>query len=179
MSRSRAGGHETESAKKSMPANQIRISIDSQLKHAALVGLVTRSACGYLGLSATESYEIELCVVETVNNAVEHAYGNEPGHRVEVSLTLETGRMVLEIRDWGQSLDADEDLTDQPRLQALNSDPMEALERGMGLAIIHQVMDQVRYHASGSGNCLRLTKSLNQPDEDQARLTEGLDPMNA
>ena len=157
-----------------MSENQIRISIDSQLKHSALAGLVARSTCSYLGLSETESYEIELCVVEAVNNAVEHAYGNKPGHQVDVSITLKTESMILEIHDSGQSLDIDSELADRGRRQELEHSN-EASERGMGLAIIHQVMDQVEYHASGSRNCLRLTKSLNQPDPAHARLIEGLD----
>ncbi len=159
-----------------MTDNQIRISIDSQLKHAAFVGLVTRSTCGYLGLSETESYEIELCVVEAVNNAVEHAYGNKPGHQVDISITLKTGSMIFEIKDWGQSLEVDVDLADRRRRQGLGRS-VEVSERGMGLAIIDQVMDQVEYHAPDGANCLRLTKSLNQPDEAHARLIDGLDPM--
>ncbi len=67
------------------PPGAVRLIIDSRLESVAAVGLCVRALASTV-LPAARAAEAELCVVEAVNNAIEHAYANQPGHQVGITL---------------------------------------------------------------------------------------------
>lgn len=139
----------------------IKFAIDSRLEHVSLLGLAVRSICSQLTLSPTEIYQIELSVVEAVNNTIKHAYHSQPGHAVEVIATVETDRLIIEVCDTGLPIP-------EERRSAADFDPDDVLnlpESGMGLHIIHTVMDKVEYDRHGYKNVLRMIKLFERQEE--------------
>lgn len=136
----------------------IRLTIDSRLDDTALAGLAVRGIAQGFGLDETEAYLLELAVVEAVSNVIRHAYGNRPGHPVDITVTVARQEMAMEIRDRGVALDPDV-LTraGEPAEPAGISDLPEG---GLGLSIIKQVMDKVSYASRDGINVLRMSKSL-------------------
>ena len=129
--------------------------ITSELANVRLVGTSVRTLCGELGIGATEAVEIELAVVEAVNNAIQHAYSMCAGHEVAFSIEVGDGCVVARVRDSGRPmppglLDA---VPDEPSL-----DP-EATG-GLGLVIMKQTMDSVRYESAGGQNVLTMLRFL-------------------
>jgi len=139
----------------------IKFAIDSRLENVSLLGLAVRSICSSLPLSPTEIYQIELSLAEAVNNTIKHAYHGQSGHEVEVIATVETDRLVIEIRDTGIPLP-------EQRRSAAVFDPDDVLslpESGMGLHIIHTAMDKIEHDRHGHKNILRMIKIFERQEE--------------
>lgn len=132
----------------------IRLILDSNLADVFLVGLAIRGICSYVPLGDVMAYQAELCIVEAVNNAIRHAYGNEAGHDVEIDVAIHLDRIAFEVCDTGPGMGP----------QASKSEPFDPgdleniPEGGMGLAIIHSAMDEVAYVRTGRKNTLRMCK---------------------
>lgn len=135
----------------------VRLILDSNLEDVFLVGLAIRGICSYVPLGEVAAYQVEVCVVEAVNNAIKHAYGNEAGHRVEICVEVRLDRIVFEVCDDGA------ELGNFPKMSGRKDFDPEDLENipegGMGLQIIYSVMDEVTYARTDRGNVLRMSKS--------------------
>ena len=141
--------HEGRSAK-------IRLLMESRLDQVFLAGLAVRGICSYAHLTEIEGYQIEVAVVEAVNNAIKHAYRQQPGHEVEVAITLTPDRITFQVCDQGEPMNS-------PISSGLDFDPRDIQnlpEKGMGLQIMTSVMDEVRYDTVGGRNVLTLSRSL-------------------
>ena len=109
-----------------------------------------------LGFDDRALYEIQLAVDEACANVVHHAYRDMAPGDMEVSCDLEDQVLRIRVRDWGRGFDPDE--VPMPNLDA----PLE--ERGvggLGLFILKQVMDRVRFTCDPDrGNELEMDKRL-------------------
>jgi serine/threonine-protein kinase RsbW len=134
--------------------------IGSELANVPIVGSSVRTLCEELGVGSTEAAEIELAVVEAVNNAIQHAYAMHSGHEVAFSIEFDDGCVVARIRDSGRAMPPGtlEAVPDEPDFdpEVLTSVPTG----GMGLVIMKQTMDAVRYESAGGENCLTLLRFL-------------------
>ncbi|OIP88862.1 MAG: hypothetical protein AUK55_15475 [Syntrophobacteraceae bacterium CG2_30_61_12] len=142
-------------------AKSIKLVIDSNLEMVFLVGLAVKALCSHAPLSEVAVYQVELSVIEAVNNAIKHAYGNEKGHEVEIWVSLHVDRLTFQIGDSGRSMN-------EIHAPAMDYDPgdLEALpESGMGLYIMQSVMDRVEYHRRGERNVLTLSKFFEKNSE--------------
>jgi len=139
-----------------MIAGKIKLIIDSDLSHVFLVGFSVNRICLEIPLSEVEAYQVEVCVVEAVNNTIKHAYGNEKGHEVEVLIDLDSERITFQICDTGVAMKAGK----KPSLEFDPDDRENFPEGGMGLFIMHEVMDEVSYSSSRGRNVLALTRHL-------------------
>lgn len=132
--------------------------IESRLENVSLLGLSVQAFCRSIPLDDVAVYQIELCVVEAVNNAIRHAYGSEAGHEVELIVTLYPQRITFRVCDDGRPLEdlhrAAPDFDDRD----LGSLP----EGGMGLFLIQSVMDEVSYETLDGRNILTMSKSFNR-----------------
>ncbi len=139
-----------------MRTGAITLSIDSKLDDVFLVGMVVSTLCADVPLSEELAYQTELAVVEAVNNAIEHGYGGEAGHRVDVQVTVEAHRLTFKVCDRGAPLDWEASRTDAEHAPLLD----DLAEGGRGLFIIQAVMDEVRYERIGETNVLTLVRAL-------------------
>jgi serine/threonine-protein kinase RsbW len=111
---------------------------------------LSQSAIGRADLEAADRFTHELvsAVGETFNNVVLHAYAKTPPGMVELECHWDPERVVVQVRDMGQSFD-------------FNAVPLPDLEvpheKGMGVFIIRSFVDEVEYRA-GPPNVLVLTK---------------------
>ncbi|MGI9274389.1 MAG: ATP-binding protein [Endozoicomonas sp.] len=140
-------------------AQEIKLEIDSQLPHTAMVAMAVRGLCAMTTLSPVEINRLELCLVEIVNNAIEHAYGNESGHSVEVSVGLSKKEVVITVSDQGQRMPEDI-LSDREEPEMDPDHPETWLCSGRGLHIVNKLMDEVRYKSADGKNSLFMTKKL-------------------
>jgi serine/threonine-protein kinase RsbW len=93
-------------------------------------------------------------VVEAVNNAIEHAYGNERGHAVKVMVTLLVDRIMFQVCDTGRAMNH------APAGLAAAGDrgSDDLMEGGRGFLIMRSLMDQVSYAQVRGQNVLTLVK---------------------
>lgn len=135
---------------------QVRLLADSRLDCTELLTRAVRGMVAAAGLPQRDCAHVELAVAEAVNNVVRHAYHGEPGHPVELLFTLEAGHFTIEVTDEG---------TPMPERPApvFDFDPKDIQhlpEGGMGLFLIHSVMDEVEYRRHGARNCLSMRRRL-------------------
>ena len=77
---------------------RVRLTINSALEDVVFVGLMVNKICDHLQMDPVEAYQIELCAVEAVTNAIKHAYQNESGKEVSITLAVNDSRLELEGR---------------------------------------------------------------------------------
>ncbi len=84
-------------------------------------------------------YAMQLAVQEICTNVVDHALDGQSLHRIEVTLALEktSGQLIVEVSHNGQPFDPT--LVPEPDLESLQ-------ERGRGLFLVRQLVDEVIYH---------------------------------
>lgn len=137
-----------------MRAKTVKLTIDSNLEDVFLIGLAVNNICSHIPYAELESNQIEICVVEAVNNTIKHAYKGEAGHDVEVLVALYLNRITFQVCDCGKTIKPGK----MPKLEFDPNDLENLPEGGMGLFIIHEVMDEVAYETSKGKNILTMTK---------------------
>jgi serine/threonine-protein kinase RsbW len=93
-------------------------------------------------------HEMVTAFGEAFNNIVIHGYGDRLDGMLDVEAEMAADRMTLHLRDTGREVDFGD--VEPPDLVAMP-------ERGMGVFMIHALVDEVRY-VGGSPNVLSLTK---------------------
>ena len=141
-----------------METAKITLAIDSKLENVAWVGLATNIICSTIPELSDFSNRAELCVVEACNNAIEHAYCNEPNHTVEIIITQHHDRITFEICNTGTPIDMEKCT---PSLHFVPGNPETYSEKGMGLFIMSEVMDEVIHRSIEGKNVITLTKFFN------------------
>ena len=97
------------------------------------------------------AYELELAASEIVTNVIEHAYRNSRGE-LRGEIRLETDRVEVDLYDDGLPFDIS---AVPPRVS-----PGQESDRGYGVHIVRQLMDEIAYTPSTSaGNHWRLVKA--------------------
>jgi serine/threonine-protein kinase RsbW len=137
---------------------KISLTIPSGLEHVWALGVTLKALCSAAGVEEETAGLMELAVVEAVNNCIEHAYGGQAGHKVEVGIELEENQVVFSIADWGAPMGELPAGNLEFNPKAVSTLP----EGGMGLHIIRQIMDRVEYRFSGGKNHLVLIKYINK-----------------
>ena len=137
----------------------LRLEIDSDLANTTLIAMAVRGLCAMTALSPVEVNRVELCVVEIVNNAIEHAYDHEKGHKVEVVAHLAQSALTLTVSDWGKAMVKGK--LESASLPVDLDDPALWLDSGRGLPIVQNLMDSVSYHRNGDKNSFVMLKHIN------------------
>jgi serine/threonine-protein kinase RsbW len=133
--------------------------IESRLEAVPLLGQVACLLCTAAGLTPVEGREVEVCVVEAVNNSIQHAYQGDPDRRVELEITLLPGQLVFHVWDSGTPADAARMNADhRGALEVQLGCVKDISESGRGLAIIQEVMDSFEYTPGTERNRFRMTK---------------------
>jgi len=113
-----------------------------------------------LSLSDAALFDIRLCLEEALVNAIK--YGNALREDLNVDLEVEygDGQVRLVVQDQGPGFDPKklEDCTEEKNLFK---------NRGRGVYLIHQLMDEVRYNEKG--NRLVMVKSLKNAGGEHGR----------
>jgi serine/threonine-protein kinase RsbW len=133
----------------------ITLSIESEAGNVFLIGLAINRIASSIPVSGQSAFEMELAVVEAVNNAIEHAHHYQRNKAVTVRVRLHSDHIQFTIIDRGAPFDFAAGLAMSSRL-----DHGEQPERGRGLKIIQELMDEVRYERKGETNQISLTKRL-------------------
>lgn len=138
---------------------RVALAIPSDMLCVPEAGARIRRFCEEASLADDDVAEIELCVVEALNNAIEHAYGLRPGQEVLVVASLGEAGLSIDVSDHGRAI-PHAVLLGPDRLAFDPVDIGALPERGLGLAIIRRVMDEVSYRTHEGRNTLSLVRRL-------------------
>jgi len=141
-------------------AGRIKLVMESRFENVSLLGGAVRGIANALSIDELNSYHLELCVVEAVNNATKHAYHSEAGNFVEVDVLIFPDRITFKVCDKGESLKPA-----KVRLPRFDPRKLDTLpESGMGLFIMHALMDEVSYETVSGRNVLTMSKYLRKQE---------------
>ena len=136
----------------------IILSIESRWENISLVGVAVQAVCAYVGFSELDSFQVQLAVVESINNVVKHAYGEQSGQEAKVAIKIFPDRISFQILDTGKTMESMYQKKKEFSLPTRANLP----EGGWGLCIIRTIMDKVTYETVGDTNVLTLDKYLPQ-----------------
>jgi len=106
------------------------------------------------GLSESEVYAVQLAVDEASTNIIEHGYGEECPERIDITCEpVEEGLKVV-IYDDAEPFNPEAVPEPDMNVSLENMKP-----RGLGLYLIHKMMDEVHYESTpNKGNTLTMIK---------------------
>jgi serine/threonine-protein kinase RsbW len=147
--------------------NNPRILIDFSAHRieTRLLGRVVTVLAEHLGLSKEISFELELAVVEAANNAIIHSCGDDPLQRLELELSHQSRQLIVILKDHGTGINF---LTMTPKPIQDNPTIDDVSVGGLGLSLIHTIMDDVQYSSNNGTNTMTMIKLLPGRDHDSA-----------
>lgn len=100
-----------------------------------------------------------LAVDEACANVIEHAYQQDPDNELTITITIESTRVVVNIRDHG--LPFNREGYQRPNVVELSR---KRRSGGLGVDIMRRMMDKVEYSAHENMNEVRLIKFIRQSE---------------
>ncbi|WP_330925484.1 ATP-binding protein [Candidatus Sororendozoicomonas aggregata] len=134
---------------------QLKMEVDSSFSNTVIVAMAVRGICEMTLLTPVEVSRLELCLVEVLNNTIEHAYNNQPGNVVETLVDISDTAVSITVSDRGLALPA-EILNESANHaeQMLNNPTLQS--SGRGLFIVNSLMDFVHYETLSGKNSFSL-----------------------
>ncbi len=105
------------------------------------------------GFDDMEVYSVQLAADEAASNIIEHAYQGVADGQIELASEMRGTELVITMLDHGKPFDAKK--VKRPNLTA---DLSERKIGGLGIYLMHKLMDEVNYRSSGAGNLLTMIK---------------------
>ena len=121
------------------------------------------SICQQHGIDEETCFALQLCADEAASNIIMHGYVGMLAGRLMVDLEILPDQASLTLTDWGRAFDPA--FASLPDVTA----PLEQREPGgLGLYLIHTLMDSVAYESTNGINRLTLKKALQPSRHDSA-----------
>lgn len=133
--------------------NVLEIALDNELQEIAGVAAQVDAFCEARGLSPDVAYAVNLSVDEILTNSISYGYDDDETHRIEVVVRMEADSLVVVITDDSAPFDVS---------AGSQADVESGLEDrdigGLGIFLVHQMMDKVEYERVDGRNVVTLTK---------------------
>ncbi|MCQ2560244.1 MAG: anti-sigma F factor [Clostridia bacterium] len=138
--------------------NKVKIEFPAHPQNVALARSLVAALVAEADPTLSELDELKVAVSEAVTNAVIHAYPENPQGLIELTACLESSRVTILIRDWGQGI------ADLPK--ALEADYSTQQERmGLGFSLMQAFSTEMEVKSeSGQGTWVKLHKDLAKPE---------------
>lgn len=136
----------------------IELTIPSHPRFLQLVRGVITKVTDILSIPTEVSDYIILAVDEACSNIIRHSYMGNACGKIELLIVPGKKQLKIDIMDYGMPWTP-------ARLPREPGEPLKIKPGGLGLYIIHQVMDQVKYHRSDKDqNTISMVKNLDEGD---------------
>ncbi len=146
-----------------MNEETLEISLVNDLKEIARVAEHIDEFCASRSIASEVAYAINLALDEILTNTISYGYDDDAPHQIEISVYPETEALVIVMTDDSAAFDLSNAPT--PDIGAsLEERPLG----GLGLFLVHQMMDSVEYRREGERNIVTLKKNKTaeqSPDE--------------
>lgn len=138
------------------PAAQVRVtrvSFPADVNLLSAVRVFITTVLRETGCSEDVINDIELASDEAVTNVVEHAYQFDVRKNVDIELRAQPGQVTVVLRDQGQPFE----MKAVPQVD-LDQHIRERRNGGLGVYLMHTLMDSVQHTHDGGQNVLTLVK---------------------
>ena len=140
----------------------MELRFPSENRYLHMVHQLTKTLAESTGFEAVEAEQIALAVDEAATNVIQHAYGGEPGHEIEVHFDPEGESLDIVIFHEGEALGS-------VPVPEFDLDKLVAEKRkgGLGLTIMRQMMDKVEHGRAGTGKNMCVMVRYKQKGSDR------------
>ena len=128
-----------------------KFQVDSDLSIVQKTSQDVLSFLRPLPLEDSVLFDIRLCLEEALINAMKYGNGLRKEVPVELDVEFAENEIRITVKDQGPGFDP-------KKLEACTDEKNLFRDRGRGVYLIHQLMDEVRYNEKG--NSLLMVKSL-------------------
>ena len=136
------------------PTRRFQLRVPAEDRHLAEIRDFIQDAGEKIQIPEKTLGNTKLAVDEACTNVVRHSYKGRPGF-IEVVLTGHLREYSVQIRDQGDSFDLRNVASPDLKMYVENR-----RRGGLGVYLMNQLMDDIRYHAGADGNVLTMTKRL-------------------
>ena len=146
-----------------MNEETLEISLVNDLKEIARVAEQIDEFCVSRAIASEAAYAVNLALDEILTNTISYGYDDDEPHQIQISVRPEAEALVIVIVDDSAAFDLSNAPT--PDIGAsLEERPLG----GLGLFLVHQMMDSVEYRREEGRNIVTLKKNRTaepRPDE--------------
>ncbi len=132
----------------------LNISIKSNYSEVRGLTHEFHSFCNKNKLNKELSDQLELILVESINNIIEHAYKEEKGLPIKVRIKVSLNQVSMIICDQGRAIPNTLKSRDN-----IMPDIADLPEGGWGVALIYHLSDKVKYSTKNGINFLVIHKN--------------------
>lgn len=129
------------------------LSVQASTEHLAEVRAFVSKHASEFGFNEKEVADIRLAVDEAYTNIIKHAYQNDKQKVVDIELGCNGKELWISLVDTGDAFDLRKYSKPDIRQRIKNKK-----RGGVGVYLIKELMDDVRYSTEGSTNIIRMTK---------------------
>ena len=130
-----------------------RITFPARFEYLDDIRSLVAEQARAVGFGDKAIYAIQLAADEAASNIIEHAYAGITDASFDLSCEFRRDRLVMTFYDQGRSFDISK--VSKPDIKA---DLSERKIGGLGIYLMHKLMDEVHYKSTGTENILTLTK---------------------
>lgn len=106
------------------------------------------------GFSDKEIADIRLAVDEACTNIIKHAYNYDPSKEVGIVISVDPSKLMITITDQGKPFDKK-----KYQKPSLKKQIAQKKRGGMGVHLMRNLMDEVRYSFDNNTNTLCMCKN--------------------
>lgn len=99
-------------------------------------------------------YQVNLVLEELVVNVINYGHRGDPNHEIEITLDWEADKLTMEMVDDAPAFNPLEDNPEPDLTSKLEDRPVG----GLGIFLVHHLMDEIQYRREGGRNHLTLVK---------------------
>ncbi len=139
-----------------MDEDSIQMSIANDVHEIARVAERVDEFCEARGIGLKTAYAVNVSIDEVLTNTIHYGYDDDGLHRIGIGVRQEADRVVVAIEDDGREFDP----SGPPPEVDFDATLQERAVGGLGLFLVHELMDRVDYRRADGRNFTTLTKSL-------------------
>ena len=131
------------------------MSFCSRPSRLKLLRCVIRDAADMAGLDEASTDAVVLAVNEACMNIIQHAYSMDPDGRIDLTVMLQDGALVFQLRDYAQCVDVS---------KVCSRDLDDIRPGGLGVHMIGSLMDECGFLDTppGGGNVFQMKKFIRE-----------------
>lgn len=137
-----------------MNEESLKISLVNDLKEIARVAEQIDEFCASRDVASEVAYAINLALDEILTNTISYGYDDDEAHQIGIRVRPEADALVIVIVDDSAAFDLSNAPTPDTNA-ALDERPLG----GLGLFLVHQMMDSVEYRREEGRNIVTLKKN--------------------
>ena len=133
-----------------------RLTIEGRFDQVETLSDLVESIAEAAGFTDRDQYALQLAVCEALENIITHGYQGESTNLIEAQVDSDPGEVRIEL--WDDAPPFNPSNLPQEN-EWVGDDPPVG---GLGLKIMHKVMDEIHYERVGERNRLSMAKRIDE-----------------